>query len=95
VDELRCFCGELILKSYSDTHKTKIRSSILVIGEDGVTKAICRKCGLEHSVPLVLDFDLAKSLQEKSHEQRTFLRKRFAESSPPDVLVRRDCKKIV
>jgi len=85
MNDLVCLCGELIFKSYGDTGKTKVRSAVLVIEENGIAKAICRRCKLEHEVPLVLDEVLAKSLQSKVPERRLVLRK----STLPEVVVRK------
>lgn len=87
MDELRCFCGELILKSYSVNGKTKVRSKVLVF-QEGVAKAVCRRCGAEIDVPISLDGDLVKSLKENRATKRLVIR----ESVNPEIVVR---KKVV
>ena len=51
--ELKCDCGQLILKSYADG-TTKLRAKILLFDGLGGGKAVCRSCGYEHDVPVKL-----------------------------------------
>ncbi len=51
--ELECSCGQLILKSYSDG-TTKLRSKIVLFGNDGKSMAICRACSREVPIPVTL-----------------------------------------
>jgi len=83
--DLRCLCGEFIVKSYSATGKTKIRSKVIFV-QDGVVKAVCRGCNLEHSIPLVFDDVLAKSLGHKSYSKRLTLKR---DSNRDPVVVRK------
>jgi hypothetical protein len=87
--DIQCLCGNFILKSYSDSHKTKLRAAVLVFDEVGVAKAICRKCKMEHAVPIVLDEVLAKGIRQDLHKRKKlFVRK----SVEPEVVSR---KKVV
>ena len=52
LNEIKCNCGELILKSYGSV--TKLRSMLLVFNDDQVM-AKCRKCKNEHSVPIKIE----------------------------------------
>ena len=53
-NEVKCKCGEIILKSYGK--KTKIRSMILVCNDNDVM-AKCRKCKTEHELPIKVELD--------------------------------------
>jgi len=53
-----CSCGEVIMKSQGDT--TKIRNKTIVFRGQRAY-AICKGCGKEHPIPIVLDQDLMKS----------------------------------
>ena len=79
MEEIRCFCGELILKSYEDNGKTKLRSAILVFNDSGVAKAVCRRCKLEHEVPVALDPELRKSTPPPEESRKLFIRKKSPE----------------
>lgn len=65
---IHCSCGEVIVKSGSDT---KIRSKILVCKDDGAY-AVCKSCDAEVKVPLQLDTDLLKSMAS-ADSSRTYV----------------------
>ena len=47
-----CGCGEILMKSNNGT--TRLRSKILIF-KSGKAYAVCKKCGLELSVPVSLN----------------------------------------
>lgn len=58
---LTCKCDEVIVKALNGT--TKIRSKILIV-KGNQTFAVCKKCGAEVRVPLLLDYvTLQKAVQ--------------------------------
>jgi hypothetical protein len=56
-DDMLCCssCGDVIIKS--STKGLKIRTKILIIGED-TSLAVCKQCGSE--IPIPVSLDLAK-----------------------------------
>mgnify|MGYP001176332472 FL=1 len=52
LSEIKCGCGELILKSYGSV--TKLRSMLLVFNDNDVM-AKCRNCKREHVVPIKIE----------------------------------------
>jgi hypothetical protein len=52
MNNIKCPCGELILKSYGNV--TKLRSMLLVFNENNVM-AKCRRCKSEHSIPIKIE----------------------------------------
>jgi hypothetical protein len=65
---IACRCGEIVVKSLNGT--TKVRSKILLFRE-GKAIAICKGCGAEMSVPLLID---EESTLLKSRPTRLFIR---------------------
>jgi hypothetical protein len=47
-----CTCGEVLVKATDDG--TKLRSKILIFKKDGAF-AVCKGCGKETHVPVILD----------------------------------------
>ena len=54
--EVTCACGETILKSY-DGGKTKLRSRMVVFVDGERAVALCKGCGQEHKIPILLGED--------------------------------------
>lgn len=63
----------MIIKSVGS--EIKVRSKVLLVKGD-TSYAVCRGCGTEIPVPLVIDMGLAKSMAQdtSSEEPRLFLR---------------------
>jgi len=57
--EVICSCGSYILKSYGNG-TSKLRSMVVVI-EDDMAKAVCRKCKKEHNLPITVSFNKSKN----------------------------------
>lgn len=61
---LMCSCGEVIVKSNDIT--TKVRSKIILFKSDAAF-AVCKKCGKEYPIPLMLDKKLLKSQVNRTY----------------------------
>ena len=67
---LSCSCGEIVLKSVNGT--TKIRNKIIVFRDSGGAVAICKGCGTEHKIPVLLD--RAELIKSFAHRPRLYIR---------------------
>lgn len=60
---IHCPCGEVLVKS--NAGEVKIRAKILVFKEDKAF-AVCKSCGNENQVPVLVNNDLLKSMVESA-----------------------------
>ena len=59
--ELKCDCGCFIMKSYDDG-VTKLRSKVTFFDATGQCVAVCKGCGSEHPIPVVIQGSLTKPM---------------------------------